>query len=307
MPEFAAGYRTNLVADEGNMFNEIRSDLLVFARKHSFWKPFGIAMITALCGPLTFDPAAAQDKPSGCEPPPVKAVLDTSPPINIGLLANTLIYYRCTAYDPEVQAVLEQARVWVGARAPQVARPAIVLDIDETSLSNWEEIYHNKFAFIPSGACDLNAASACGQREWELSAQATAIEPTLDFFNFARGLRDKNGDPIDIYFVTGRYDDPFERMATEWNLHKVGYDKWRQLMMRPDSTRKEKFVSTFKTWARRQIEADHTIIANVGDQLSDLVGDQLGDHAERCFKVPNPFYFIPGAQIPDAGLKCMSR
>jgi len=27
----------------------------------------------------------------------------------------------------------------------------------------------------------------------------------------------------------------------------------------------------------------------VGDQLSDL----SGGHAERTFKVPNPFYFVP--------------
>jgi len=32
-----------------------------------------------------------------------------------------------------------------------------------------------------------------------------------------------------------------------------------------------------------------TIIVNVGDQESDLAGS----HAERTFKVPNPFYFVP--------------
>jgi hypothetical protein len=32
-----------------------------------------------------------------------------------------------------------------------------------------------------------------------------------------------------------------------------------------------------------------TIIANVGDQESDLAGG----HAERMFKIPNPFDFIP--------------
>ena len=33
----------------------------------------------------------------------------------------------------------------------------------------------------------------------------------------------------------------------------------------------------------------HTIIANVGDQWSDLDGG----FAERVFKLPNPVYFIP--------------
>jgi acid phosphatase len=49
-------------------------------------------------------------------------------------------------------------------------------------------------------------------------------------------------------------------------------------------------VSTRKTASRKDIEKRRfTIIANVGDQNSDLVGG----HAERTFKVPNPFYFIP--------------
>src|SRR5262245_33857872 len=79
-------------------------------------------------------------------------------------------------------------------RAPAVSKAAVVLDIDETSLSNWDEIYHNKFAYIPSGACDLKSTSACGQRAWELSARATALQPTLDLFNFAKGLKDKDGN-----------------------------------------------------------------------------------------------------------------
>jgi hypothetical protein len=252
-------------------------------------------------------PAAADDKPSGCRPMPENVAVDTTPPINIGVLANALFYYRCTDYDDQVKTVLNEASAWVAARAPGVDRPAIVLDIDETSLSNWEQIYHNKFGYVPSGACDLKAQSACGQRDWELSAQATAIGPTLDLFNLAQKLKGKNGEPVAIFFVTGRYEDPFERLATEWNLRKVGYDNWRGLFMRPDSSRDDKFVSRYKTLSRIKIEASHTIVANVGDQLSDLVGDQNGDHAERCFKVPNPFYFIPGDPVPSGGLKCMAH
>jgi hypothetical protein len=262
------------------------------------------AIIAACCVLFQAGPAAADDVPSGCKPPPEKVAVDTTPPINIGILANALIYYRCTDYDADVTAALGAARAWVGKRAPEVAKPAIVLDIDETSLSNWEEIFRNDFGYIPYGACDLNAQSACGEHAWELSARAVAIEPTLELFNFAQTLKGKNGEPVDIYFITGRFEDPVERAATEWNLHKVGYDKWRQLFMR-DASKSFKNVSVYKTWARTQIEADHIIIANVGDQFSDLVGDQSGDHAERCFKVPNPFYFIPGDPIPSAGLKCL--
>ena len=37
-----------------------------------------------------------------------------------------------------------------------------------------------------------------------------------------------------------------------------------------------------------------------------LITHEHGDHAEKCFKLPNPFYFI-GPPLPDAGLKCLSH
>ena len=40
-------------------------------------------------------------------------------------------------YEADVARVVDGAIVWLEERAPQVTRPAIVLDIDETSLSNW--------------------------------------------------------------------------------------------------------------------------------------------------------------------------
>ena len=81
---------------------------------------------------------------------------------------------------------------------------------------------------------------------------------------------------------------------------KAGYDGWTKLIMRPEGMP----TADFKTGARQAIEADgYTIVANVGDQFSDLAGD----HAERCFKLPNPFYFIPGGTIPEGGLRCLKR
>jgi acid phosphatase len=74
--------------------------------------------------------------------------------------------------------------------------------------------------------------------------------------------------------------------------------------MRTDATRGQ-LVSVYKTTARADIEdAQHfTIIANIGDQISDLVGG----HAQKCFKVPNPFYFIAGDPPPPGGLVCLAN
>src|SRR6201986_3228131 len=153
----------------------------------------------------------AQSAPSGCQTLSTLGELDIFPPINLGVLKEHLIYYRCTAYDDAIKTVLGEARSWIAQHAAEFDRPAIILDIDETALSNWEQIYHNDFAYIPSGSCDLKSGSACGQREWELSANASAIVPTLDLFNFAKTLTGKDGSPVAIFFVTGRYEDPFER------------------------------------------------------------------------------------------------
>lgn len=47
----------------------------------------------------------------------------------------------------------------------------------------------------------------------------------------------------------------------------------------------------YKSEIRRQLVAEgYKIWGNVGDQWSDLVGEEVGD---RVFKLPNPMYFVP--------------
>lgn len=226
--------------------------------------------------------ATRAEIPAGCDPRPSPQKLDSSWPINLGLLKLQLVYYRCTNYDDDVAKVLRTARLWVKWRAGHVRRPALVLDIDDTSLSNWKEIYQNNFGFIIAGPCDFSKGSACGNMAWELSASADAIKPTRDLFNAAKA------EHVTVFFITGRYESTEERAATESNLHKVGYDGWKRLYMRTKEFGGPS-VAPFKTWARRDIEAQgYRIIANVGDQWSDLVNG----HSERRFKVPNPFYYL---------------
>ena len=62
----------------------------------------------------------------------------TSQPINIGdAKAAALAYYNSGAYQRDLEAVATQAPS-IDSRAASVKRPALVLDIDETALSNWE-------------------------------------------------------------------------------------------------------------------------------------------------------------------------
>ncbi len=269
----------------------------------------GLAVLTRLVAAALLALAAAAtahaENVVGCQKPPAKHAVDTRWPINIGVLAPQLVAYRCSDYIKDVAAVLAGAHDWIERRAPQVDKPAIVFDIDETSLSNWAEIYHNHFVFAASGPCNLAAAHRlCGDRAWELSARADALAPTRAFYRLARTLRAKDGHRIAIFFVTGRVNDPALRDATARNLRKVGYGSWKKLILRPRSSRGA--VSIYKSGERKKIERRYTIIANIGDQYSDLIGDSDGDHAERCFKLPNPFYFIPPG-LPEAGLKCLAH
>ena len=125
-------------------------------------------------------PSTALD---ACLPPPDEPCPTTfSPPspepdlpVNIGALKVQLkLYYRCS-YRRDVDAVLAAARKYIDERAGQVSHPAVVLDIDETALSNWVEIWQNDFGYIPEGPCEMKPRSSCGVHAWEHSAQDPAI------------------------------------------------------------------------------------------------------------------------------------
>ena len=159
--------------------------------------------------------------------------------------------------------------------------PAIVLDIDETILSNWRTFVADDFGFFPKAAtCNIPSDEACGFNKWIDRAEAEALEPARKFFNAMKGS-------VQIFLITGRRDH--QRMVTLQNLERAGYDGWAGLVTRPDNDTAAS-PQDFKTKARQAILANgHTILANIGDQLSDLDG---GRAAECAFKLPNPFYFI---------------
>lgn len=203
------------------------------------------------------------------------------PPLNIDKVKEVLLAYQARDYDGDVAAVFATARAYVEGRAGQVSKPALVLDIDETSLSNWANIKANNFGFIRDGACDVLPSGPCGFKAWILQGVAPVIIPALDLFNAAKAKG------ISVFFITGRRTS--ERQATLWNLDRAGYEGWAKLVTRPDDD-SHATVQAFKTEERGKVAAaGYTIIATVGDQQSDLDGG----FAECKFKVPNPFYFIP--------------
>lgn len=213
--------------------------------------------------------------PAPIIPPPVE-------PANIGDLKNDATgYYDSGAYLTNLQQAAAPAVAWIDVRASQVDRPAVVFDIDETALSNWAAIKANDFGRVAAGPCDDPARGPCGWLAWDLRAASTVIPPTMDIFTTAK----ERGAAI--FFITGR--DESQRAATERNLADAGYTGYTGLLMEPTGAH---YVSAadFKAPQRAQIEQQgYTIIANVGDQPSDLAGG----FAEQVYLLPNPFYRIP--------------
>jgi len=247
------------------------------ARRRSDQRALAAMALFAILAAVT--PAATQaiDCPPAREPriPPSE-----EPAINIEKHKKQLLAYRAGNYDDDIKLVLADARGYFEQRAGQVRKPAIVLDIDETSLSNWQNIKANNFGFVKGGPCSEESSLACGFDEWILKASAPAIPPTLEFFN---SVIVKN---VAVFFITGRRDS--QRQATLWNLDRAGFQGWARLITRSDDDHNETIVP-YKSGERKKIENEgYTIIANVGDQQSDLDGGS----AECTFKIPNPFYFI---------------
>jgi acid phosphatase len=192
------------------------------------------------------------------------AAADHSP----GRVAELRAYHDSGAYGRDLRAVAADARITLLdglAAEPQGTRPAIVLDVDETSLSNYRKLEASDF-----GNTTVPAAVA--------AKPDPAIAPIRRLYRTARSRG------VAVFFVTGRA--PARRAQTLANLRSAGYRSgWTGASFRP---RSQKTVA-FKSSTRARIErSGYTILVNVGDQRSDL----QGGHAQRAFKLPNPFYTI---------------
>src|SRR2546422_560978 len=64
-------------------------------------------------------------------------------------------------YEADIAAVADQARAYLESRVHGEGKLAIVLDVDETALSNLPSLRANDYGFIISGPCDL-PGGPCG-------------------------------------------------------------------------------------------------------------------------------------------------
>lgn len=198
-------------------------------------------------------------------------------PLNSSLLKKEIRQYHDSGeYEQELTKqimlaqgyILQQVQHYKDQKTDK--KLALVLDIDETSLTNYDKIVKRDF----SG--DLLQI-----HQEILSANSPAIKATLNLYKMAQ----ENG--IDVFFITGRFNS--ELAATEKNLHAAGYKNWAGIYVRPDNYKQHSIIA-FKAGSRKKIEEKgYIVLASIGDQYSDI----KGGYTLKGFKLPNPFYYIP--------------
>ncbi len=222
--------------------------------------------------------SAAQGAPRTAPVAPGESIPNLGPLLDkvIALRSELRSYHACSCtcgcYAKDIDLEAERAITFLETRAHRRdnEKTALVLDIDETTLSNWDEMAGANFEY------ESKAFNA-----WVESSQAQAIPGTLRIYSAAQRLG------VKVFFLTGRPEA--QRASTETNLRLQGFSAWQQLILRKPEQVKMTALE-YKSGERAKIAAaGYRIILNVGDQWSDLRGKP---EAEFSVKYPDPFYFI---------------
>jgi predicted secreted acid phosphatase len=160
-------------------------------------------------------------------------------------------------------------------------KPAVVFDIDDTLLNTYDYEIAQQFGYTPaSDAVWVNAGAF----------PAVFYMPQLVSFADTHGYA--------VFFITGRPQS--QTNATIKNLTSAGYAAPRSghLFLKPSTPPSYLHCATpsgcttieYKSGTRRHISSlGYSILADFGDQYSDLLGGDAGHQV----KIPNPMYYIP--------------
>jgi predicted secreted acid phosphatase len=184
-------------------------------------------------------------------------------------------YYSSGDWNRAVTKQADKAKAYIAKRTKgkQAAKkPALVLDIDETSLNNYPCLDRKDgLPYQPA------IYAGC-----VVEFKAPAIKPVLSVFKLAKKRH------VHVVFITGRPEAI--RDGTLDNLKAAGFKGKYDLVLQPPSRGGDASMVPYKSGARRQVEKrGYTILANLGDQRSDL----KGGYSERTYKLPNVIYRTP--------------
>ena len=177
-------------------------------------------------------------------------------------------YYESGKYDKELEEIYAEAKSKIDKISVK-QNSAAIFDVDDTALSNYEISKRLDFGY------DYKIV-----QDWVMSGRLPAIKQTKEFYNYlkSKGLK--------IIFLTGRQKEEYD--ITYQNLIEQGYTGFDTLIVRTESERKIG-AGQFKSSKRKElIEKGYEIVLCIGDQWSDLEGDNTGIKV----KIPNYLYEI---------------
>ncbi len=181
---------------------------------------------------------------------------------------NVQHYYENGQYDYEMTTVIDHTIEKLKS-TDLGANPLAIFDIDETMLSNYPHTKELGFGF-----------NWKLWEEWLLEADAPVIPQTKKLYDWLIA------NDVKIVFITGRQYEV--REATLKNLKEQGITEFEDLITRSPKTGKMSAV-VFKNYERSVLaDKGYSIVVCVGDQWSDLEGDNVG----LPVKLPNYLYKI---------------
>ena len=171
------------------------------------------------------------------------------------------------AYEKAIAAGYAKATKLLDAQlAKHPKKPTVVLDIDETTMSNW--------GCLDAVDFDLSGLATC-----VVEGQSVAFPAAKAFIKHARAKK------VAIAFITGA---PAGRVrAAQEEPDRAGHQEAVHAHLPSGRATRHDTVVPYKSAARKAlVKKGATIVLNVGDQKSDLSGGA----ARKTYMLPNPIY-----------------
>ena|SRR5829696_1085787 len=178
-------------------------------------------------------------------------------------------YYDSGQWGKDTTAIVDKARVTLDkALKNKVKKPALTFDIDDTLLSAYSCAKPDDFTRSAIAVCVV-------------TGKQTKIKQTVALYKYAQKKK------VAVFLITARPENL--RVQTVGHLKAAGLTGYKGLSLRPIDDPSTSTQVPYKSGERKKIQGKgYTIVANLGDQKSDLAGG-FG----KGFKIPNPMYTSP--------------
>ncbi len=179
-------------------------------------------------------------------------------------------YYESGKYDKEASAVINKAIDEINKlNILNNSNAVVIFDVDETALDNYPHLKEVDYGYIK-----------LLWDEWLMSGKSKAIQQVKEFYDFLISKK------IKVIFITGRDNEFYD--ATHKNLKQAGYIIFDTLITRSDFYKHKKALEYKSKMREELVNKGYNIIANIGDQWSDLEDGYSGIK----IKLPNYLYYI---------------